>query len=292
MESTANILPRRVSRLTNAPPLVPASPLRRLRTATAWCSLSFTIALLIAPRLAAQSACGVSATTAAPATDRTPTLRRFPKELIRTLAALASRDNVAAVVIGAAATAGTVPLDRPTEDYFRRATRLPGAGSVGRQVGAARILGPTIGATFLASRMTHNARFRRFGYELAEGIVISSALTGGLKAATHRTRPNGEDRNSFPSGHASSSFMWATVIAREYRWRAGIPAYALAAYVAASRLQTQNHHLTDVMAGSAIGYIVGRTVTRQPSGLEGGRVRWSLAPIDGGGVALVVNVRP
>ena len=38
-----------------------------------------------------------------------------------------------------------------------------------------------------------------------------------------------------PSGHAASAFTAATVLQRHYGLKTGIPAYAVAAYVAASR---------------------------------------------------------
>ena len=43
---------------------------------------------------------------------------------------------------------------------------------------------------------------------------------------------------------------------------AAVPAYLLAGLVGASRLEQDKHHLSDVVAGAALGYIVGRTVVR------------------------------
>ena len=48
--------------------------------------------------------------------------------------------------------------------------------------------------------------------------------------------------------------------------KAGIPSYAVAAYVSATRLEERKHHLTDVVGGAAIGVLAGRTVSRRMHG--------------------------
>jgi hypothetical protein len=55
---------------------------------------------------------------------------------------------------------------------------------------------------------------------------------------------------------------FATALERHFDWRLWLPAYTLASYVAISRLHDNVHYLSDVMAGSAVGIIAGRTVTR------------------------------
>jgi len=75
-----------------------------------------------------------------------------------------------------------------------------------------------------------------------------------------RRRPDGS-RFSFPSDHASSSFATATVLQRRLGWRVGVPAYAMATYVAASRLQENRHYLSDVVFGAGLGIVVSRSVT-------------------------------
>jgi hypothetical protein len=60
------------------------------------------------------------------------------------------------------------------------------------------------------------------------------------------------------------------------------PAYAVAGYIAASRLSNSKHYLSDVVFGATVGILVARTVT---IGL--GEHRLSVAPLvvpGGGGV--------
>jgi undecaprenyl-diphosphatase len=60
---------------------------------------------------------------------------------------------------------------------------------------------------------------------------------------------------AFPSGHAATAFAAATVIAWESR-RLAIPAYALAALVAWSRVYVGVHWPLDVIGGAALGTLV------------------------------------
>src|SRR5438552_4155792 len=55
---------------------------------------------------------------------------------------------------------------------------------------------------------------------------------------------------------------FATALERHLNWRFWLPAYTVASYVAISRLHDNVHYLSDVMAGSTIGIVAGRTVTR------------------------------
>jgi membrane-associated phospholipid phosphatase len=112
-------------------------------------------------------------------------------------------------------------------------------------------------------------------------------LTTGLKYATHRERPDGSNAHSFPSGHASITFATATVIERHLGWRSTALGYAVASYVAASRLHDNRHYLSDVVFGAAVGAIGGRTVT------EHGRDTWTMAPVPvRGGMMLIASRAP
>jgi len=80
------------------------------------------------------------------------------------------------------------------------------------------------------------------------------------------------------------TFASATVLQRNLGWKAGIPAYAVAGYVAASRIQVRRHFLSDVTFGAALGITAGRAVT-----IGRGDHRFAVAPAavpGGGGISL------
>jgi membrane-associated phospholipid phosphatase len=101
--------------------------------------------------------------------------------------------------------------------------------------------------------------------DLVRALAVDEILTETIKHSTHRERPDGSDFRSFPSGHASTTFAFATALERHLGWRNAVPAYVFSSYVAASRLHDNRHYLSDVMFGAAVGIIAGRTVTRHGS---------------------------
>jgi membrane-associated phospholipid phosphatase len=106
-----------------------------------------------------------------------------------------------------------------------------------------------------------------------------------LKFSVRRLRPDGSNRQSFPSGHAAITFATATVIERHLGWRKAVLGYVIASYVASSRLHDNVHYLSDVVFGAAVGSIAGRTVVHHAADY------WAFTPVSvpGGGVALMVT---
>ena len=69
-----------------------------------------------------------------------------------------------------------------------------------------------------------------------------------LKPIVDRQRPDGGSQ-SFPSGHSASAFAGAAFLQRRYGWSYGAPAYAVATFVAYSRVESKRHWTSDVIAG-------------------------------------------
>ena len=90
-------------------------------------------------------------------------------------------------------------------------------------------------------------------YQFFKSLAGTIALTSGLKLAINKERPNGENNNSFPSGHTSVTFASAAFVQKRYGWEFGIPAYLLAGYVGYTRIEANKHDFVDVLAGAAIG---------------------------------------
>ena len=114
---------------------------------------------------------------------------------------------------------------------------------------------------YAAARLAGSDKLATVGADLTRAQVLSQTVVMAGKLVSHRPRPDGSDRYSLPSGHTASAFAAATVLQRHFGWKAGIPAYGFGAYVAASRMAANKHHLSDVLFGAAIGVAAGRTVT-------------------------------
>lgn len=101
--------------------------------------------------------------------------------------------------------------------------------------------------------------------EFAESASLALGTTYLLKYAVNERRPNGGNQ-SFPSGHSSISFASAEFMRKRYGWEYGVPAYALASFVAYSRVESNQHYTHDVIAGAAIGIVSSYIFTRPYKG--------------------------
>jgi membrane-associated phospholipid phosphatase len=113
---------------------------------------------------------------------------------------------------------------------------------------------------YVVGRVSSHARTTQVGADMLRALIVSGALTDGIKLATNRTRPDGRDY-SFPSGHTSSAFATAAVLHRHFGWKTGVPAYVVATYVGSSRMAHFRHFATDVLFGAGIGIASGRAAT-------------------------------
>ncbi len=102
---------------------------------------------------------------------------------------------------------------------------------------------------------------RQTGVCMAKGFLLDAIAVTGLKAAVGRTRPDGSDARSFPSGHTSTAFTLSTVLSRRHGWKIGLPAYGLATMAAVARVEDNRHYLSDVVAGAVLGIAIGKLVT-------------------------------
>ena len=114
---------------------------------------------------------------------------------------------------------------------------------------------------------------------LGVGMGIESVLVNGLiKSVFRRARPPWEVHrpirlrrprtSSFPSGHATSAFTAAGLLSdNDNLWPLY---YGTATVVAWSRVHVKIHHASDVVAGIAIGILLGRI----------GRRMFPLPPVD------------
>lgn len=194
------------------------------------------------------------------------------------------------VLLAGAFAAGTAllgPLDA------RIAARLQNPGTqenkfLNRSATGLKLLGIpgsfAIGAVvYVIGRANGHPRTQSLGLHSVESVLLADILGVGIKLAAGRQRPNvdvsnpssfqlwrglrGDAYQSFPSGHTISAFAFASSVTRETQfwsphsaWYVGTLFYGGAALVGASRMYNNMHWATDVMAGAAIGTIVGLKV--------------------------------
>lgn len=234
--------------------------------------------------------------------DQRRTVRSYTRNLRYNALRVFSKPNLPRLLIGTGLSAGSSFLDGETVDLFERRP-MRTFGSVGATVGGTGAVAALAVGLFSAGRISPGDRFRSSSYDASQAILITTAYTFGLKFATRRERPDGSNRRSFPSGHASVAFSWATVFQQHYGPKVGVPAFAVASLIATSRLAHRSHYLSDIVAGAALGHVVGRTVFRGNSRPAEGvpakpivpgpklelRVVPCFGPAGGSGLALAVS---
>ena len=214
----------------------------------------------------------VLAQVQAPAPVSTITLPSIFTTTIDDFRRLPSSGTGTMLAIGGIAATAIHANDWHITTGFSGARRLNTVFEAGEAIGGARAqLAGAIG-TYAVGRFTGNRRVATLGADLIRAQVVTQTVTAAIKMSVKRMRPDGGEF-SFPSGHSSVTFATATVVQRHFGWKAGIPAYAVASYVAASRVHVKRHFLSDVAFGAALGIAAGRTVT-----IGRGQTRFAVSP--------------
>jgi membrane-associated phospholipid phosphatase len=231
-----------------------------------------------------------------------------PASTLRRPAVFTSRDFVvtAALVTTAAV---LIPADGHIAREFQRSGPQGSAALRGTANGIEMIGSPgaiIFGGSFYAVGLIARKRtVADLGWHTLEALAVSGQVTGALKGLFGRSRPyaSGGDardfdlgggfssstRRSFPSGHTSMAFTFASVVVEEssHRWprahRVIVPlAYAAATGVGLARMYNDKHWASDVALGAAIGTLSGRLVVRYAHGRPGNLVdRIALWPVRG-----------
>jgi undecaprenyl-diphosphatase len=108
-------------------------------------------------------------------------------------------------------------------------------------------------------------KLKVFSAILIIGTIFGMIVVDDIKEIVERDRPDGaraadftvKDSYSFPSGHAFSIFLAASVLGAYYGWRSYASGYVVAIAVSLSRLYLGVHYPSDVMTGAILGIIAG-----------------------------------
>jgi len=135
---------------------------------------------------------------------------------------------------------------------------------------------------------------------VAEAVALAEVLTEGVKEVAGRQRPwayfgpdpghGGPPANvSFFSGHttfafstAAATFTVASLRAYPGAWIAGTAGLAAAAFVGYLRMAADAHYFTDVLAGAAVGGLVGFAVPYLFHGRKDPSEPGAISPAPGG----------
>lgn len=188
-------------------------------------------------------------------------------------------------VVGTAAV-----LDRPIQNAVQR-NRNRTSDTVTRvfePLGAEYSLA-VLGGFYLAGAINDDPKAIAVAQDgLAASLFASGLITPVLKLAIGRSRPVQDEGThrfrpfagnaSFPSGHTTQAFAVASVVAAHYEplWIKAT-AYGVASLVGYARIYHNAHFASDVLAGAAIGSLMGTSLVAVNGRLRGSGV--SLMPL-------------
>ena len=197
------------------------------------------------------------------------------------------------LAMGGATAAAAHPLDDSANDRLVGSPTVSRLFAPGKWIGSAYMQVGTAAALYAIGRYvlphtdgeTRTNKVSHLGFDLLRATIVSQALTHGIKISARRDRPTGECC-AFPSGHAASTFAFASVVERHFGYRGALPTYLIAAYVGASRLHDNRHFVSDVLFGAAVGVASGWTVVGRH-----GRSEYTLMPVPTRGGMMMVLTR-
>jgi len=219
-----------------------------------------------------------------PPTPRHTGIKALVKGLVVDFKYLPSRENLLWAGVGGGLALAVHPADDNVNEALVGNDFAESFFKPGRVLGALPTLLGASSVVYAVGRIKDEPKVSHVGMDLIQSLAMAEVLTQTLKYATSRERPDGSDQRSFPSGHAADTFAVATALERHLGWRYAVPGYALASYVAASRLPANRHWLSDVVFGSAVGIISGRTVTSNEASHP---FPVSVSYVPGGGVSVM-----
>jgi membrane-associated phospholipid phosphatase len=165
---------------------------------------------------------------------------------------------------------GTLGLVAADNDIMRHFGSTPIARSSSFSNYGLAAMVASAASLYLRGATTSDDHSRETGFLAGEAALNSIIVAETMKLAFQRPRPNaanagtfGAGGASFPSEHALAAWSIASVIAHEYPGPlTKLLAYGAATGISLSRVTAREHFPSDVVVGSALGYLIGRYVYR------------------------------
>ena len=162
---------------------------------------------------------------------------------------------------------------------------------------------PALAAFYIFGHYDENDKVKRTALIATESFLVTGLYTTVLKVSVGRHRPSTgssstsfdgftTDHKSFPSGHTSTAFAIATVIANKYEETPYIKpiSYGIASLTGLSRINDEKHWASDVFFGAALGYFTSKTILRLHNNKKGQHFTiYPRADSRGGGIVLSKN---
>jgi hypothetical protein len=217
-----------------------------------------------------------------PAPDA-PTVHNVPRNLLHDQAGIwtfpmhTSDSGALEGIVLVVAAAGLGAEDRHImQNHFHDASTIDQANTASQGLVGLFAAAPVV--FYGLGVMHHDDEAQQTGVMAGEAIVDSLAVNEAIRICARRERPAVDDAkgkffktgvfsdSSFPSNHSVVAWSSAAVIASSYKgFLTQITAYGLATGVSVTRVVSRNHFPSDVLVGSAVGWLIGRYVYHRHS---------------------------
>lgn len=163
------------------------------------------------------------------------------------------------IVIGGTITTAMMYITRKNITYkkresYRQAKPLGSFGFIGDYIGYGFLNAAYSGYFYWDGKVNNNPKSIQAVEHMIRATSYTAGLTLAIKYSVSERRPGyPDDSHSFPSGHSSASFAFASVVAAQHGWVWGGAAHALASFIAISRYNDDFHYIHDITAGITIG---------------------------------------
>jgi hypothetical protein len=165
------------------------------------------------------------------------------------------------VIYGSGATLAVLILEDqiedPVEKEAERTKPLGKSSAIGDwlDLGFPNVI--YIAGQSIAGHYGNDKGYRR-SLDMLKASLYSFSVTQALKVTVREQRPSNKDqRDSFPSSHATLAFAFGGYVFEEHGWEWGAPALAAALFSGLSGINDDRHYLHDVMFGATIGMAYG-----------------------------------
>jgi membrane-associated phospholipid phosphatase len=190
--------------------------------------------------------------------------------------------GTASIVAGV--TGGLFLLDDEIKNAFQnnRSSTTDDVSKIFEHFGNGAVAFPALAGLYLYGRFGKYEKIERTALLATEGFLVTGLFSTVLKVATGRPRPFkggssstfdgfSTSSNSFPSGHTSTIFAIATVVANEYD---NVPlvapiSYGIATLTGLSRINDNKHWASDVFFAAALGYFTSKVILKLHSNKKG-----------------------
>lgn len=154
--------------------------------------------------------------------------------------------GISILVIGAISGVLAHRYDNKINRYFNKKERLGGSlTDLGNSFGTRYLNLVVAGIQMIWDRSN--------GVAHVESLLGTTLMVIAMKKSIHRTRPNQDNEDSFPSGHTSIAFASSGSLSFAYGWKAAIPAYTLTSLTILARLESNKHWFSDLVVATSIG---------------------------------------